>query len=169
MKTKLAALTFTFLIGFSISCNKQKKLMENMIGNWEIKSSERAYLNTDGSETVYETLSYAGTLVIFEEDPDNPSETTKLYDFTFIDGNGDTLTAENRLVTDDKNKRIILKNALSDADTLCDIVWTIEKNKKNSQTWAVYGVDSTFFYPTNNQNPGAAVNSLVWRMELKRQ
>lgn len=168
MKTKLTLLILAVALFVPYGCNKQKKLMEGLIGNWKISGSEKAYLNADGTEEVFETLSNPGSIVIYE-DPDNPSETVKLYDFNFIDGNGDTLSVKNLLVTDDKNKRIIFKNALSDADTLSDIVWTIEKNKKNRQTWAAFGVDSTFFYPQNNHNPGDAVNSLVWRIDLKRE
>lgn len=163
---------FNALLLFGIlllsACNKEKKLMEGLIGNWNIKESERAYLHTDGSEEVYETLSNAGKLVI-SEDTESPSETSKHYRLTFVDGNQDTLEAENRLITDEKNKRIILLNALSDSTAQANMVWTIKREKKNKQTWTLYGTDSTFFYPAENNNPGAATTSMVWRMKLDRQ
>jgi len=150
------------------SCNKEKKLMEGMIGNWNIDESEKAYLHYDGSEEVYERIYDAGKLII-SEDQQNPSETSKHYKLTFIDGYDDTLQAEDMLITDEKNKRIILLNALSDSTQTRNMVWTIEKEKKNKQTWTLYGTDSTFFYPVENDNPGATTTSMVWRLKLDRE
>jgi hypothetical protein len=165
---KFTAVLLTGTLLFITACNKEKRLMEGMIGNWNIKESERAYLHMDGSEEVYETLSNAGKLII-SEDTENPSETSKHYKLTFIDANQDTLEAEDMLVTDEKNKRIILLNALNDSTYQTNMVWTIEKEKKNKQTWVLYGTDSTFFYPVENNNPGAATTSMVWRLTLDRQ
>jgi len=151
------------------SCNKEKRLMEGLVGNWNIEKSERAYLNFDGTEDIYETIDNAGKLVI-SEDPNNPSKTMRLYDFMFIDANQDTLQQKDSLITDEDNKRIIFLNALVDSNGVeKNLVWTIEKEKKNKQIWSCYGVDSTFFYPENNNNPGDAANSLVWRLTLKRE
>ncbi|MBI3136626.1 MAG: hypothetical protein HYZ14_18265 [Bacteroidetes bacterium] len=163
---------FTAIVLFSAllftACNKEKKLMEGLIGNWNIEESERAYLHGDGSEEIYETLTNAGKLII-SEDAENPSETSKHYKLTFIDSAQDTLEAEDMLITDEKNKRIILLHALNDSTAQTNMVWTIEKEKKNQQVWSLYGTDSTFFYPAEMNNPGAATNSLVWRIKLKRE
>lgn len=151
-----------------VACNKEKRVMKGLLGNWKIYESEKAYLHADGSEEVYETLGNAGKLVVYE-DSENPSKTSKLFDFMFIDQQGDTLQKTSTLVTDEKNKRIILTDMFNDSDTLGDLVFTVEKESKNKQTWAAYGVDSTYFYPANNHNPGAAENWVVWRITLKRE
>jgi hypothetical protein len=166
-------LKFTVYLLLSASlitaCNKEKKLMEGLIGNWNIDESEKAYLNYDGTEEVYERIFDAGKLII-SEDQQNPSKTSKHYKLTFIDGYDDTLKAEDMLITDEKNKRIILQNAITDSTGLQrNMVWTIKKEKKNKQVWTLYGTDSTFFYPVENNNPGATSTSMVWRLTLDRK
>ena len=151
------------------SCNKEKRLMDDLVGNWEIDKSEKFKLLPGGVDSLYEELENAGSIVIYE-DADNPSKTSKLYDFMFIDANQDTLEAKNTLISDEKNKRLILSDALSDSlGNTYDLVWTIEKTKNNKQVWQIYGVDSTFFYPPNNNNPGDASNWLLWKLTLKRE
>ena len=49
------------------------------------------------------------------------------------------------------------------------MVWTIEKEKRRKQVWQMFGVDGIFFYPSNNQNPDAANNWVMWRITLKRE
>ncbi len=158
-----------FIIAASLiflSCNKQKRKMKGLTGNWTIELSERAVLTTSGSEELYENISNCGDLVISDIHED--STTVKNYVFTYIDGNGDTLKVANKLYTDDKNKRMIFKNALCDSTVGCDLIWSVDKAKKNKQIWSSYGVDSTFFYPANNYDPNNANNWLMWRITLKR-
>lgn len=168
MKTKyLIALLLPAAILLS-NCNKEKKVMKRLEGNWSIETSERSIMYPDGSTAEYENVSNAGTLVIYK-DPNGTSDESMLYDFTYVSSNGDTLKASNVLVTDEKKNRIIMQKALNDSTFHCDLSWTIEKTKKNKQIWSIYGVDSTYYYPTNNQNPGAARNWLEWKMTLKRE
>lgn len=166
---KRAMIMTTILIVFlMVGCNKQKKLMNGLIGSWKIEKSERAMWYSDGSSSLTESIDNAGTLVIYE-DSDNPSKESKLYDFFYIDAFGDTIQHSDTLVTDQKNKRIILLNALGSSSEQNDLVWTIEKEKKNKQVWSAYGVDTTYFYPANHHNPGAASNWLVWTVTLKKE
>lgn len=148
------------------SCNKQKRTMKRLTGNWTIEQSERMIITAGGSEQLYEDLSNCGDIVISDIHED--STTVKNFVFTYIDGNGDTLKVANKLYTDDKNKRIVFKNALCDSTVGCDLIWTVDKSKKNKQIWSAYGVDSTFFYPANNFDPNNANQWLMWRITLKR-
>jgi hypothetical protein len=149
------------------NCNKEKKLMKNIIGNWVITSSEKSTIQSDGNVSVYEKVEATTNKLVIYEDP--ASEENLMYDLFFVDLNNDTIKKTNKLVTDERNRRIILQKALSDSTTMCDLAWTIESEKKNSQTWSIYGVDSTFYYTTNTHNPGAATNWLMWRIKLERE
>ncbi len=166
MKTKY--LVLPLLLFVFATCNKEKKLLKHLVGNWNIESSVITIVDENGNETTLENRSDAGKLVIYE-DPENPSKERKLYAFDYA--NSDTIQThkEGVLTTDERVKRIILKNALTDSTVYSDIVWTIEKSRKNKQTWSTYGVDSVLFYPSNNNNPGAAANWVYWTIELKRE
>ncbi len=145
--------------------------METLTGNWRIEKSEKYLVFADERDSVLlETISNPGTLVIFEgtEGDEDPPKESRLYDFTFIDSNNDTLMAADSLVSDSKNLRLIFKNAIIDSTSTKNLVWTVEKKKKKKQQWVTYGVDSTLFYPLNNNNPGAADNWIVWRIYLKK-
>lgn len=87
----------------------------------------------------------------------------------YVSSEFDTIEAEGDLFSDEKNKRIVFKNALCDSSASCDLIWTIDKSKDNKQVWFVYGVDSTFFFPYNNNNPGSASNWVKWKITLKKQ
>ncbi len=149
-----------------MSCNKQKRKMKGLVGNWTIEQSERMVITTGGSEDVYEDISNCGDIVISDIHED--STTVKNFTFTYIDANGDTLKVTNKLYTDDKNKRIVFKNALCDTTVGCDLIWTVDKSKKNKQIWSAYGIDNDFFYSPNNFDPNNANQWLMWRITLKR-
>ncbi|MFI5203596.1 MAG: hypothetical protein ACHQF2_03780 [Flavobacteriales bacterium] len=163
MKTKYFIINLAALMLLT-NCNKEKKLMKTLEGNWSIETSEKSYINQGGTEEVYETVSNAGKLIISE----GPSKEIKQYDFFFVGANNDTMKSINQLVTDEFNRRLVMLNGYTDSLGSRNLVWTIEKERKNKQVWAVYGVDSTYFYPANNLNPGAASNWAVWRITLKR-
>lgn len=159
---------FGFLFFLILSCNKQKKLIKNLTGNWTIQESVITLLHADSTDEVVESLTNCGYLVVYD-DPDDPeSKEKKLYDFEFINSVNDTIKNTDFLFTDEKKKRMILSNALNTAEPQNDLVFTIEKERKNKQVWSIYGVDSLIGYPSNNQNPGNADNWLVWRITLKR-
>lgn len=146
------------------ACKKDEKLMERMEGNWTIVSSVKTIRYADGSESVFEDLSNTGQLVISKGSLD----LEKNYDFFYIDRFLDTMQAKDILVTDEYRNRMVMVNGYADSTGLKNIVWTIEKQKRNKQVWSTYGVDSTLFYPTNNMNPGGAGNWVYWEIELKR-
>ena len=167
---KTTFLSVVTIVLMTVSCNKEKSLMKRLTTNWKIEKSEIAILSEGGEDNVIESVENAGKLTVYDEDPDNPSKDSKLYDFYVLDVNGDTMVSKygGTLITDEKNKRMIMTKALNDSTYLSDIVWTIEENKKKKQTWTTYGVDSTLFYPENNENPGAATNWIEWRIWLKK-
>lgn len=168
MNRKLIIAAVAIALVFIISaCNKEKKLMKNLVGNWNIEQSTISVIDSLGQETVIESVANKGEMVIYE-DPEEESKTSRLYSFTFF-GESDTIESEGTLVTDERNNRMIFQNALSDSTVYSDLVWTIEKEKKNKQTWVTFGVDSTLYYPSNNLNPGDASNWVVWRIEMKRK
>jgi len=138
--------------------------MKRIQGNWNIESSEKTIYRNDGSKETMETINNAGKLVV----SDGPSDDVKLYEFTFIDSQGDTIHVSDQLVTDEFNDRLIMTKGYVDPAGNKNLVWTVEKEKKNKQVWSAYGVDSTLFYPSNNNNPGAASNWVVWKITLKR-
>jgi len=166
---KLNNLLMILLLVTLVACNKQKRLMKGLVGNWNIEQSERAVISTGGSEDFYEDITNCGQIVISENDPE--SKEMKKFTFEYIGSDGDTMKMEGVLSTDEKNKRLVFQNVLvGDTATgnYTNLIWTIDKSKKNKQIWSAYGVDSTFFYPTNKFNPADANNWLMWRITLKR-
>lgn len=157
----LVAVAFVFA-----SCNKQKRTMKGLTGNWNIEQSDKKQILSSGSENTIESISNCGDLVISDISKD--SSEVKNYAFTFIDSAGDTIKVSNKLYTDDKNRRIIFKNALCDSTPECDLIWTVDKSKRNKQIWTAYGIDGTYFYPSNNNNPNDASSWLMWQITLKR-
>lgn len=147
------------------NCNKEKKLMERLEGNWSIEASEKILYRTDGTTEAMETISNAGKLVI----SGGSSDEIKQYDLFYVGVLGDTIQVKNELVTDEYNTRMIMLSGYADSTGNKNLVWTIEKEKKNKQVWTTYGVDSTLFYPANNHNPGAAQNWVKWKITLKRE
>jgi hypothetical protein len=147
------------------ACNKEKRLMKGLVGNWTIEKSERAVIYSDGSEDMYEDRSDVGEIVI----SDGATDETKNFTFWYVEPDGDTMRFASTLSTDEKNKRLVFEKVLSDSTVYSDVIWTIDKSKKNKQVWSAYGVDTTFYYPTNKFNPGSANNWLMWRITLKRQ
>ncbi len=148
------------------ACNRDEKMLGKMEGNWEIESSVKTIHYADGTVQTMEDLSNAGTMVMSA----GPSDDIKNYTFFHIDSNNDTINSAGELVTDEYRTRMVMTNALTDTSGVQkNIVWTIEKEKKKKQVWSTYGVDSTLFYPSNNNNPGAAGNWVVWTITLKRK
>jgi hypothetical protein len=148
------------------ACNKDEKMLEKMEGNWQIESSVKTIHYADGTVETMETISNAGTFVLAA----GSSDDIKSYTFFHIDSNNDTMNTSGDLVTDEYRTRMVMTNGYTDTSgAKKNIVWTIEKEKKNKQVWSTYGVDSTLFYPSNNLNPGAAGNWVVWTITLKRQ
>lgn len=158
----LAAICTLMLVG----CNKEKKKMKGLIGNWTIARSERAVIHSGGGEDMYEDITGCGEVVVSELEP--KSDEAKKFSFRYYGSGNDTLVMEGTLYTDEKNKRIVFEKVLSDSTVYSNLIWTVDKSKKNKQIWSAYGVDTTYFYPTNKFNPGDANNWLMWRITLKR-
>lgn len=145
-------------------CNKDEKLMERMEGNWTIENSVMKIHYVDGSESTVEDLSNTGRLIISA----GSNDLEKNYDFFYINSQLDTMQAKDILVTDEYRSRMVMVNGYTDTTGGKNIVWTIEKQKKNKQVWSTYGVDSVLFYPSNNLNPGSAANWVYWEITLRR-
>lgn len=166
MKTiQLLYMALVAIVMFT-ACNKDEKMLGKMEGNWGIESSIITYYYADGTVQTVDNITDAGTLVMSA----GASDDVKNYTFFHVDSNNDTINSSGELVTDEYRTRMVMTNAITDTSgTMKNIVWSIEKEKKNKQVWSTYGVDSTLFFPANNHNPGAAVNWVVWTITLKRQ
>ena len=153
-----------------ISCNKEKKLMKRLTANWTVSESTITLFKDNGNDSLIDQTSNAGKLMIYDEDPENPSKDSKLYDLTIHNEVGDTVfhIIGGTLITDEKNNRMIMQKALSDSTYQSDLIWTIVKQRKNKQEWSTFGVDYMLFYPDNNNNPGAAANWIDWTIVVKR-
>src|SRR5688572_25267184 len=97
MKTKYIIFALALLPLFT-NCNKEKRMMKNLEGNWNIETSEKSIVNPDGSEDTYETVSNAGRLIVSQGD--GSSDDIMNYDFLFTNGT-DTMQVINKLVTDE--------------------------------------------------------------------
>lgn len=155
----VGALVLTFS-----SCHRDEMLMNRMEGNWTVDESIITYHFASGGEQVIETTSNSGRLVITE----GSSDLEKNYDFFYVNQQGDTISAKSLMTTDEYRTRMVMMNALVDSTGSRPIVWSIEKQKRNKQVWSTYGVDSTLFYPANNNSPGTAENWVSWQITLKR-
>ena len=167
MKTKYITTAFAAIFTLALtmtSCHRDEKALQKMEGNWTIEESILTYHSASGGEQVIEQLSNCGTLIISEGD----SDLAKTYDFFFVNSTDDTMKIKNSLLTDESRNRMMMMEAIVDSSGNKPIVWTIEKQKKNKQVWSTYGVDSTLFYPANNNDPGAATNWVSWQITLKR-
>ena len=87
---KTTFLSVVTIVLMTVSCNKEKSLMKRLTTNWKIEKSEIAILSEGGEDNVIESVENAGKLTVYDEDPDNPSKDSKLYDFYVLDVNGDT-------------------------------------------------------------------------------
>ena len=100
-----------------ISCNKEKKLMKRLTANWTVSESTITLFKDNGNDSLIDQTSNAGKLMIYDEDPENPSKDSKLYDLTIHNEVGDTVfhIIGGTLITDEKNNRMIMQKALSDS------------------------------------------------------
>src|ERR1044071_194755 len=129
------AMTVMLLLAL-VACNKEKRKMKGLVGNWTIAQSERAAISTGGSEDFYEDVTYCGELVISEDE--NESKDKKNFTFRYVNQDGDTMNMSGVLSTDEKNKRIVFQNVLiGDTATgnYTNLIWTVDKEKKNKQVW----------------------------------
>lgn len=159
-----------FLPLLFVACNKEKSFMKTITANWKIENSITILIDSLGQESEISSVSNAGNMMIYDEDPENPSKDSRLFDLIVYDNDGDTIISKTggKLISDEKNKRVIMTKALSDSTHFSDIVWTIDINRKRKQVWSCFGVDSVLFYPDNNHNPGNASNWIEWKLELKK-
>ncbi len=148
-------------------CKKiEFKYPKQLMGDWTIAHSERAIIYSDGSVTLFEDQTNAGTLSVYEPSP--PAETFKEFEFSYTNFEGQSGFFHSYLYTDEGGTRIFFSKILCDSPFQCDIVWTVEKNEKNKQVWAAYGTADAFFYPPDQFDPSNDAVHLVWRITLTR-
>ncbi|HYG50458.1 MAG TPA: hypothetical protein VD905_06125, partial [Flavobacteriales bacterium] len=110
MSKKIFYIAIVF-VGLGLTaCNKEKKLMGRLEGNWTIVSSEKIIYGTDGGTTTVESLTNPGTLVISA----GSSDVEKNYDLFFVDSFEDTTKITDKLVTDEYNTRMVMLNGYTD-------------------------------------------------------
>ncbi len=148
-------------------CKKiEFKYPKQLMGDWTIVHSERAIINSDGTLDFFEDKKNAGNLKVYEPNPS--AETFKEFEFTYTNFNGQGAFFHSYIYTDEGGTRIFFSKILCDSPFECDLVWTVEENKKNRQVWAAYGTSDGFFYPPDRFDPSDDATHLVWRITLER-
>ncbi|MBI1226537.1 MAG: hypothetical protein GC192_14985 [Bacteroidetes bacterium] len=149
------------------SCQPDEiKYPDALIGTWTITKSERMGILSDGSVDKFEDIENAGTLDIFEATP--PAETFKEFVFNYTNFQGDKVTLNSLIYTDEDKRRVSFSKVLCGSPFECDIVWTVEENKKNKQVWSTYGNEEAFFYPNDRYDPTDDDLHLKWRITLEK-
>ena len=149
-------------------CKEEKaKYVDQLDGEWNIERSERMHIREDGSLEYFEDIENAGRIEIFEATP--PAVTLKEFTMEYTNFEGTPVFLNSLLYTDEGSTRVMMSKVLCDSPFECDIVWTVETNKKNRQVWAAYGGPSTYFYPPDRFDPSLNSSHLKWRLTLRRE
>jgi len=167
-KTSYISIIFCSFILLLNGCRKiEFKYPDRLEGEWKIVKSERAIINQDGSLDYFENLENSGNLSVFEADP--PAETFKEFIFNFTNYLGDSGSFRSFIYTDEGGSRIFFSQVLCNSPFECDLVWTVEENKRNRQVWAAYGTLDGYFYPPDRYDPSNDSGHLVWRITLEKE
>lgn len=151
-----------------IACKGDKfKFPDRLDGSWKIVKSERWAILADGTTDQFEDLSDAGSMQIYEPSP--PAETLKEFLFTYTNFQGDQVQFNSLLYTDVASSRVMMSQVLCNSPFECDIVWTVDVNKKNKQVWSVYGTEAGFFYAGNRYDASSNDFHLKWTITLERE
>ena len=164
MKT-YALIMLTIVLFFSCK-GDEFKFPDKLDGDWTIVRSERMAILADGSVDVFEDIENAGTLQIYEPSP--PAETLKEFRMLYTNYLGDQVDISSLLYTDEASSRIGFSKVLCNSPFECDIIWTVDENKKNRQVWSTYGNEEMFFYPPDRYDPSNDDFHLKWRITLER-
>lgn len=152
---------------FFVACKDDKfTYPDKLDGEWTIERSERMLIHQDGSVEVFEDIENAGKIDIFEPSP--PAETLKEFTMDYTNFLGEQVFLNSLLYTDEVSSRVMMSKVLCDSPFECDIVWTVDTNKKNKQVWSTYGNETHLFYPPDRYDPSNDNAHLKWRITLKR-
>ena len=139
---------------------------DDLKGEWRIVRSERMGILPDGTIDKFEDLDNAGTLNIFEATPS--AESFKEFMMTYTNYQGTLVNLHSDLYTDEDKRRIGFSQVLCNSPFQCDIIWTVDENKKNKQVWSTYGTEDGFFYPPDRYDPTNDDVHLKWRITLEK-
>lgn len=142
-------------------------MAKRLMGEWNVERTERMRIFPDGSVVHFEDISNAGSLTVMEANP--PATFLREYAFTCTNFEGITFSLGGNMIFDEDGSRAIWLNALCSDPFECDLVWTLEENKRNKQVWSAYGNETEFFWPTDRWNPGDDASHLKWRITLVRE
>jgi hypothetical protein len=163
---KLLFILIMFTVLFAGCKKKQYKYIDDLEGEWTITHSERVMIYPDGTQDVYEDIDNAGTMSVYEANP--PAETFKDFTFSYTNFQGVPVGISSSVYVDEDATRVGFSQVLCSSPFECDIVWTIEVDKKNKQVWAAYGTADGFFFPPDRYDPTNDDYHLVWRITLER-
>ena len=135
-------------------------------GEWTIVHSTRLRIFNNGNVEVFEDKDNAGTLNIYD-DPEAISDLVKKFDFDYTNYANARAAFTRLLFTDEEATRIFFSKALCDSPFDCDIVWTVDENKKNRQVWSAYGDQTGYFYG-ERYDPSNDNYHLKWTITLER-
>lgn len=167
MKNQYLSGIFCLLSIILFDCGRDEfTYPKKLDGDWKIAKSERWIIFNDGSTEKFEDLTDAGTLQIFEPNP--TAETLKEFIFTYTNFKNEEVEIQSLLKTDEDSKRIFFSKVLCDSPFECDIVWTVDENKKNSQVWSAYGNQDNFFYSSDRYNPSNDTHHYKWTITLEK-
>ena len=166
---KLKSLFILVLIALSVAgCRRPEiKMAKRMMGEWKIERSERLRIYEDGSTWHFEDIENAGTLTVTEAVPE--ATFIRSYSFQSVNFEGDAFSLGGDMWIDEDATRAIWKYALCEGLFECDLVWTIEENKRNKQVWSAYGNQDAFFWTGDSWNAGDDASHLKWRITLVRE
>ncbi|MCG8574094.1 MAG: hypothetical protein MI810_04360 [Flavobacteriales bacterium] len=157
---------FIGLTASFVGCRKDKRFLNRLENTeWEITTSKRWIIYNDGTTEIFEDLTNAGTIYI-TEDPLG-SEILKEVRMVYTNYLGGTSDFTTLLYTDDLHTRVGMSQVLCNDPFECDLVWTVDVNKRNKQVWSAYGSDGSYFFPPDTYNANKD-HHLKWEITLTK-
>ncbi len=155
-------------VGLSIGCKTdEEKYHVRLEGTWNIVSSQRTLIYSDGSVDLIEDLNDAGTITI-SEDQLAVGDESKSYSMSYQNVNGNSFSPSGLMSADENRTRIFFYAALCRDIFGCDLIWTVEKETKNKQVWATY-FDSDQVAYSRDWDPSDDSYHQRWVIELEKE
>lgn len=154
---------FVFLLS---ACNKEKRLLKDLNKKeWSIETSKRWVIYNDGSTLLYEDLTDAGTIYIYND----PTSVLEFKEIRMVYTNylGFKIDFTTPLYANKDGTRIDMAGALCNSPFECDLVWNVEESSNRKQTWSSFGSNDTFFFPPDVYNANQE-HHLKWEITLKK-
>ncbi|MEL6865751.1 MAG: hypothetical protein AAFP19_15105 [Bacteroidota bacterium] len=162
----LSLIMSLLLLLFNACKSEQVRFTDRLDGEWVIEKSERWIIHQDGSTEQFEDLSDAGRMEVYEPNP--PATTFKEFTFTYTNFEGGQANMQSYIFADEDSRRVFMSQVLCNSPFECDIVWTVEENKRKKQIWSTYGTEEGFFYPPDRWDASDDAYHFKWRIVLRR-